>query len=237
MDQKELIWAPGTKILVILAHPDDPEFFMGATIASWTSVGYKVQYGLLTDGSRGVSPTYPDWNQLPAIRKVEQKNAAAVLGVHEIDYFDYPDGFLTGGIEIHKRLAAFIRKVQPDVLVTCDPNMLFSHGRYVNHPDHRAAGQIVVDSLFPAVGNASFFPELMEEGLMPWQVKELWLCLTGEPDLLLDVDAYWKTRFQALCEHRSQIGDPEVLLQRLTTRRGDVQEPYKEGFKRIIFGG
>jgi LmbE family N-acetylglucosaminyl deacetylase len=237
MDQEELSWAAGTKILIILAHPDDPEFFMGATIASWTSAGYKVQYGLLTDGARGVSAAYPDWTLLPEIRKFEQKNAAAVLGVHEIEYFGYPDGFLMESLDMHKRIVAFIRKVQPDILVTCDPNMLFSHGRYVNHPDHRAAGGIVVDSLFPAVGNASFFPELMAEGLNPWQVKELWLCLTSEPDLLLDVEAYWKTRYHALCEHRSQIGDPEILLQRLASRRNDVQEPYKEGFKRIIFGG
>jgi LmbE family N-acetylglucosaminyl deacetylase len=237
MDQEELNWAAGTKILVILAHPDDPEFFMGATIASWTLAGYKVQYGLLTDGARGISAAYPDWTLLPEIRKFEQKNAAAVLGVHEIEYFGYPDGFLMTSLDMHRCIVAFIRKVQPDILVTCDPNMLFSHGRYINHPDHRAAGQIVVDSLFPAVGNASFFPELMAEGLMPWQVKELWLCLTAEPELLLDVEAYWRTRYQALCEHRSQIGDPEILLQRLTARRNDLQEPYKEGFKRIIFGG
>jgi LmbE family N-acetylglucosaminyl deacetylase len=237
MDQKELNWAAGTKILVILAHPDDPEFFMGATIASWTAAGYKVQYGLLTDGARGVSAAFPDWNLLPEVRKTEQKKAAAVLGVHEIEYFGYPDGYLKASLELYKKLVAFIRKVQPDILVTCDPNMLFSHGRYVNHPDHRAAGQIVVDSLFPAVGNTSFFPELMDEGLMPWQVKELWLCLTNEPDFLLDVEAYWKTRYQALCEHKSQIGDPEVFLQRLTAQKNKVQEPYKEGFKRIIFGG
>ncbi|MEA4812111.1 MAG: PIG-L deacetylase family protein [Anaerolineaceae bacterium] len=237
MDQKELNWPEGTKILVILAHPDDPEFFMGATIACWTKAGYQVQYGLLTDGERGVSSAYPDYHVLPSIRHIEQKNAAAKLGVHQIDYFGYPDGYLTPSIEIRKRIASFIRKVQPQIVVGSDPTMLLSRGRYLNHPDHRAAGQIVVDSIFPAVGNPSFFPELMDEGLMPWQVKELWLCLTNEPDVHMHVDEYWDKRYKALCEHKSQIGDPETLLKKLTERRNSLTEPYCEGFRRIIFGG
>jgi len=210
---------------------------MGGTIAAWTAAGHQVQYGLLTNGERGVSPAFPDSKKLAEVRFTEQKNAAAKLGVHQIDYFGYPDGYLVGSIEMRKVLAGFIRKVKPDILVSSDPNMLFSRGRYLNHPDHRAAGQIVIDSLFPAVGNPSFFPELLDEGLMPWQVKEFWLTLTNEPDLLLDVDAYWQQRYEALCEHRSQIGDPKALLERLNSRRNSLEEPYREGFKRIVFGG
>ncbi|HQK43174.1 MAG TPA: PIG-L family deacetylase, partial [Anaerolineaceae bacterium] len=77
-------WAAGTTILVVLAHPDDPEFFLGGTIARWTSAGYTVKYGLLTKGERGISPEFPDSQELACVRKVEQTEAARVLGVHEL---------------------------------------------------------------------------------------------------------------------------------------------------------
>jgi LmbE family N-acetylglucosaminyl deacetylase len=47
-------WTEPQTILVILAHPDDPEFFCGATIARWTRLGHTVHYCLLTRGDKGV---------------------------------------------------------------------------------------------------------------------------------------------------------------------------------------
>ena len=46
-------WSEAKKILVILAHPDDPEFFFGASIARWIAAGHEVQYCLLTRGDKG----------------------------------------------------------------------------------------------------------------------------------------------------------------------------------------
>ncbi len=157
-------WPAGTTILVILAHPDDPEFFLGGAIARWTAAGHTVKYGLLTKGERGISPDFPDSQELARLRVGEQTEAAAVLGVHDITFLDYQDGYLVPSLEIRREVTRLIRSAKPDIVVSCDPQNYFIGETYLNHPDHRAAGQLVVDAIFPAVSNPSFFPELLEQG-------------------------------------------------------------------------
>jgi LmbE family N-acetylglucosaminyl deacetylase len=67
------------------------------------------------------------------------------------------------------------------VVVTCDPTFIFGEAN-INHPDHRAVGQIVVDAVFPAAGNPMYFPELIQEGYSPSAVREVWLTVTGSPN-------------------------------------------------------
>jgi LmbE family N-acetylglucosaminyl deacetylase len=231
-------WPVGTTILVILAHPDDPEFFLGGTIARWTTAGYQVKYGLLTNGERGISPDYPESQKLAEVRVEEQKNAAAVLGVHEVTFFDYQDGYLVPSLEVRREVTRLIRSVRPDIVVSCDPQNYFVSETYLNHPDHRAAGQVVVDAVFPAVSNPSFFPELIEEGYPAVRVSELWLSLPAQANVVLDVSEFWQRRAQALLEHKSQIGDPKKFLEHLKERRlesSDTEDRYTERFRRIIF--
>ncbi len=46
-------WPEKQNILVILAHPDDPEFFCGGTLARWARAGHHITYYLLTCGDKG----------------------------------------------------------------------------------------------------------------------------------------------------------------------------------------
>jgi LmbE family N-acetylglucosaminyl deacetylase len=230
-------WPSGTRILVILAHPDDPEFFLGGSIAHWCAAGHEVHYGILTDGSRGVSEAYPDGESLKLVRDAEQRAAADTLGVKSVTWFGYPDGYLVPDLALRQKLVRFMRKMQPDLVVSCDPTNYYGSGSYLNHPDHRAAGQAVVDSIFPAVGNPSFFPELIAEGILPHQIQELWLSLTANPNIELDRSAYWDVRLQALECHSSQIGERMVFIERMQERRkalGDPEGRYIEKFRRIV---
>lgn len=222
--------------MVILAHPDDPEFFLGGTIAEWVKQGHEVSYLLLTKGQRGVSPEYPDPADLDTVRVREQQNAAAKLGVNKVDFLDFQDGYLVADIEARKKVAREIRKTRPDVVATFDPLLIYQRGR-INHPDHRTAGQIVIDAIFPAVGNSAFFPEFLEEGLAPHQVEELWLSVPVEANFELDVTHNWQLRLDALLEHVSQIGEPakflELMEARRQTRWGEEMR-YVESFRRLV---
>lgn len=222
--------------MVILAHPDDPEFFLGGTIAEWAKQGHKVSYLLLTKGQRGVSRDYPDPTDLDIIRVREQQNAAAKLGVSKVEYLDYQDGYLVPDIEARKKVAREIRRARPDIVATFDPLLIYQRGR-INHPDHRAAGQIVIDSIFPAVGNSAFFPEFLDEGLTQHQVKELWLSVPVEANYELDVTQNWQLRLDALLEHVSQVGEPAAFLEQMEARRrtrfGEEMR-YIESFRRLI---
>jgi LmbE family N-acetylglucosaminyl deacetylase len=233
-------WQTPQKILVILAHPDDPEFFCGATIARWTAAGHKVVYWLLTCGDKGANDLDINPGELCGDRRGEQTAAAAVLGVRDVNFLDCPDGYLVADLEMRKILTRIIRKERPDILVTCDPKTLYVGDNRINHPDHRAAGQAALDAVFPAAGNPLYFPELIrDEGLQPHTPKEVWISLTLDPNIKLDVTDLWQTKLQALYEHRSQIGDREAFTERMLKRHtpdSTIENPrYEEVFRRIVF--
>lgn len=232
-------WVGSQSILVILAHPDDPEFFLGATIARWTHAGHRVSYCLLTRGDKGANDPSVDPLELSVRRETEQRAAAAHLGVQDVRFLDFSDGCLLPDLEARRAVTRVIREMRPDILVTCDPQNLLPSDNNINHPDHRAAGQIVVDAVFPGAGNPMFFPELMAEGLHPHSVKEVWLSLTAQANTVIDVTPYWPLKLQALHEHDSQIPNHDKLVERQRSRRTadstDENPRYEEKFKRIVF--
>ena len=51
------------RVLVIVAHPDDPEFGAAGTVALWASQGAKVTYVIVTDGSKGSADRHSECQQ------------------------------------------------------------------------------------------------------------------------------------------------------------------------------
>lgn len=233
-------WHTKQKILVILAHPDDPEFFCGATIAKWTAEGHNVSYCLLTNGDKGVNEHFSQTENINKLRIEEQKNAAKVIGVTEIIFLDNEDGYLTPNLDLRKEVTGVIRKVKPDIVVTCDPTNYYLRDSYINHPDHRAAGQVVIDAVFPAAQNILFFPELENElHLAPHRVKEVWISLPKESNIAIDVTETWPRKLEALTKHASQIGNIDQFYIRMrsnhTEDSSDESPRYEEVYHRIVF--
>lgn len=231
-------WEGPKDILIILAHPDDPEFFLGATIARWVKAGHRVRYVLLTRGDKGAEDETLTADDVCRIRIEEQNDAARALGVASVDFLDYEDGYLIPNLGMRKAVVRWIRKYQPQILVTCDPTNIFPSGNYINHPDHRNAGQVVIDAVFPAAGNRFFFPELLAEGYAPHEVEEVWMSLTNAPDVKLDVSEFWGAKLNALKYHASQIGDPHAFEQHMLERiaiddTGAIK--FEEQFRTIKF--
>jgi LmbE family N-acetylglucosaminyl deacetylase len=234
-------WTSLKKILVILAHPDDPEFFCGATIARWTSAGHSISYCLLTKGDKGGQDRAFPPQDLAAKRVIEQTAAAAEVGVHQVKFLNYLDGYLVADLGLRRDIVRAIRQEKPDIIVSSDPLNIYSDTG-INHPDHRTAGQAVIDAVFPASGNYFFFPELLVEGLEPHSVKEVWLSIPSAAtvNLTVDVTAFWDAKIRALRQHVSQIGDPDKLEERMRSRKNPdspAESPhYEERFHRIVFG-
>jgi LmbE family N-acetylglucosaminyl deacetylase len=234
-------WDSPKHILVILAHPDDPEFFCGATLAKWARAGHHITYQLLTCGDKGfndhtAAEMTPD--ALCAIRHEEQQAAARVIGAQAVHIMDCPDGYLLPDLNLRRKIVCLIRKFKPDILVTCDPQNLFAtYG--INHPDHRAAGQVVLDAVFPAAGNKEYFPELIDEGYEPHMPREVWCSLTTQPNTSVDVTETWPVKLEALLEHKSQIGDPEKFKERVMARHTedstDENPRYEEKFRVVKY--
>lgn len=206
------------RVLVVLAHPDDPEFFCGATIAKWTREGKQVRYCLLTCGTKGSDDPSMTTEQLCAIRHEEQANAARELGVTDLVWLDFVDGEVVPSLEARVKVAREIRRFKPDIVVTSDPLVLYSRFGWINHPDHRAAGQITLDAIFPGAGNRMYYPELLAEGLEPHEIKQIFIAVPAEPNCVVDVSDTFDLKIKALRRHVSQVKDPDGLEKRLRER-------------------
>ena len=146
-------------ILVVTAHPDDAEFGVAGTVARWTQEGKQVAYVVCTNGDKGTSDRSLKPKQLAAIRKREQEAAAKVLGVREVRFLGYPDQELEDTSEFRKQIVRMIRIYRPRIVVTSDP-----YRRYLWHRDHRIAGQVTLDAVFPYSRDHLAYPDLLEEG-------------------------------------------------------------------------
>ena len=234
-------WKDKKKILVILAHPDDPEFFCGAAIAHWVESGHEVNYLLLTTGQRGSQDPTMSISDIGALRKVEQNRAAEILGVNQVKFLDYLDGDLIPDLALRQRIIREIRLEKPDIVVSCDPQNLFPVMGRVNHPDHRAAGQVVVDAIFPASGNPCYhLDESISGANIPHQVEELWLSVTNQPNIALVLTDYLEKKIAAIFEHKSQIRSTESEFRdryrsRYEVIPGSENPEYLEKFLRVSF--
>ncbi len=228
-----------SKVLVVLAHPDDPEFFCGGTVARWSAEGSKISYCLLTHGERGADGPGVDIEELAQIRMTEQKAAAELLGVEKVLFLDHPDGYVMPSLELRRDIARVIRQLRPQTIITCDPSTRFPRFRSINHADHRAAGESTLDAVFPAARSSLYFPELeSDEGLKPHKVETVFVAGTNHPNTEVDVTEYVDQKLAALAQHASQIRDTQALRERVLERLRDPQSPadnprYVERFLRI----
>lgn len=207
-------------VLVIMPHPDDAEFGCAGTVARWTKEGKSVVYAILTNGDKGTSDRSLASEKLAAIRQVEQREAAKVLGVREVVYMGYPDQGLEDSPELRKDVVRQIRLYRPDVVVTLDP-----YRRYIWHRDHRIAGQVVLDAVYPYARDHLAYPDMLAEGLQPHKVKEMYFTASEDINYRSDITDTFELKIQALACHKSQVGGriPE-LREGLRQRAEDMAE-------------
>ncbi|WP_322797224.1 PIG-L deacetylase family protein [Tepidiforma sp.] len=196
--------------MVVVAHPDDAEFMCAGTIAKWTAAGCRVVYVVITKGDKGSDDPEMTTERLARVREAEQRAAGAILGVQAFEFLGYPDGYLQPTLELRRDLARVIRRHRPHTVITFDPTNRFFSDTYVNHPDHRAAGDAALDAVFPTARDRLTFPELLVDGYEPWKVRQVWLAPAAQPNTWVDISATLEQKKQALLAHPSQLG-PEVV--------------------------
>ena len=197
------------RILIVMAHPDDGEFLCGATVARWASEGADIFYCLVTDGQVGDAGNETITSEeLTLVRQREARAAARALGVkNDVIFLHYWDSRLEPTLEVRRDIARVIRTVRPDVVVCQDPTVRWSGQEYINHPDHRAAGEATLAAIMPVASTRLAFPELAAEGLSVHNVKEIYIGGTQNADRWVDVEGFVETKVAALREHKSQLGD------------------------------
>ena len=198
------------RILVVMAHPDDVDFGTAGSIATWTDHGTEVAYCIVTDGDAGGSDRSISRSDMASIRREEQTAAAHVVGVKDVTFLGYPDGRLVPSIELRRDITREIRRFRPDRVVCQSPERMWDR-IYASHPDHLAAGEASVCAVYPDSRNPFAHPELLEEGLEPHTVPQMWLVAFDFPNRAVDVTASFDRKIEALKCHRSQVGDGAEL--------------------------
>jgi LmbE family N-acetylglucosaminyl deacetylase len=224
--------------MVIMAHPDDAEFSCAGTVAKWVREGKEVVYVLCTSGDKGTSDVSQSPAELAEVRRAEQQAAGRVLGVKEIVFLGYEDGLLMSTVHLRRDLVRQIRRFKPDVVICPDPTSRWYGQQYLNHPDHRAAGDSALDAVYPSARDPHVFTELLAEGLEPHKVREIYIVSRENADTWVDISETIDQKIAALKEHASQIGDRQSEVEKWVRegaqRMAETQDmQYAEGFKYI----
>ena len=97
-------------MLGVFAHPDDPEFGAGGSMAKLAKDGAEVTYVIVTDGSQGGEDPKQKDSELVAIRQREQRAAAKVLGIKKVEFLGYKDGHLASDLKLRRDIVRMIRE-------------------------------------------------------------------------------------------------------------------------------
>jgi len=225
-------------ILVITAHPDDAEYGVAGTVALWIREGRSVAYVLCTSGEKGTSDRTLTPEKLAVIREQEQRAAAEILGVREVDFLRYPDQSIEDTPELRKHIVQIIRAYRPHTVVTTDP-----YRRYVWHRDHRNIGQVVLDAAFPFARDHGAYPDLLEMGYEPHKIKELWFFGTEDINHYSDIEETFDLKLAALKCHASQMRELELenldewMRARYRNLAKDSEYELAEAFHRVKLPG
>jgi LmbE family N-acetylglucosaminyl deacetylase len=198
------------RVLVVMAHPDDVDFGAAGTVATWTDEGLDVVYCIVTDGEAGGSDRSVSRADMAALRREEQTAAAKVVGVTQLHFLGHPDGRLQPTLELRRDISRVIRIVQPTRVITQSPERNFQR-IYASHPDHLAAGEATLCAVYPDARNPFSFPELLDEGLEPWTVPEVWMMVGSAHTTWVDITDTFDRKVDALRAHVSQTSHMENL--------------------------
>jgi len=173
------------------------------------------------------------------LRQYEQRAAVKVLGVEDVVFLGHEDGALYPTLELRRDLARVIRLYRPDVVFCPDPTTRYARGEYINHPDHRAAGEAALCAIFPDARNRWMFPDLLAEGLEPFVVHEVYLMQSLAPTVWVDIGETIDLKLLALSQHKSQIDATQAGVADMIrgwarlNAEGQSME-YAESFKRLV---
>lgn len=193
-------YVPGSA-MAVFAHPDDAEFIVAGTLAAWARKGCAVTVVLVTSGDIGSHDTSFTRLSLAKVREREARAAAKALGVKRIVFLRRPDGEVVADLDLRRAIVREIRRHRPEVVMTHDPTAWFFDDRYVNHPDHRAAGTAALEAAFPSAEMELLWPRAGKAH----RIGAIYLCASLAPNTWVDVTATIDAKIAALRKHQSQM--------------------------------
>ena len=221
--------------MVIIAHPDDAEFGAAGTVATWVREGWDAYYVVCTDAVGGGPDTATDVGpaarrEVAETRKQEQRAAGEILGLKDVIFLDYPDGQLQPTIELRRDLVRALRRYRPTRVICQSPDIIWTPTLIIPryHSDHLAAGQAALGAIYPMSQNPWDFPELLDEGLLPHKVSEVYIMGAPVINYFVDISSVIEQKMAALLAHESQhlARTAEVVEKMVRSRSAELGIKY-----------
>lgn len=213
--------------MVVMPHPDDECFGCASTIARYSAEGATVTLLTMTRGGAGLwnGREAADLRRLTDVRELELREAAAELGVHQLEVFDYPDGALEKVEEVEAVRDRFVgdivrclRAHRPQVVLCFGPE-----GAY-GHPDHKVVSRLTVQACTVSGEPSAYELESLALGLSPWSPSKLYfqstttrlaesMQLPPQPLITtrISIKGHEEAKLQAFAHHRTQTQEWEPL--------------------------
>jgi LmbE family N-acetylglucosaminyl deacetylase len=189
-------------VLAIVAHPDDLEYGAASAVAKWTAQKKSVTYVMVSRGEAGIDTMHP--SKVGPLRSQEEVNAARAVGVDTVEFLEHSDGVIEYGLPLRRDISRAIRRHRPDIVLTLNHHLQFPSG-HLNMADHRHVGVAVFDATRDAA-NRWIFPELLDEGLEPWNgVRFVAVFGPNTPTHGIDVTGYWEQGLESLRQHAAYL--------------------------------
>ena len=214
----ERLFARGTKVMIVTAHPDDSEFYVGGTLATLRDSGADIWQVIITDGDKAYYGPFTDAGKNRQIRRQEAIDAAKSWNGRNLVILGYPDGRLNTSDRLVERLRVEMEKFQPEYVLAFD----FDYPPRFSHKDHREAGAAVA----LAVEKAPSVHWLMRFS-------------TLYPNFVMDISTYWPEKEKMLQIHKSQFYGERLarvtnMVEDRAIRDGEsIGTTYGEGFRVI----
>jgi LmbE family N-acetylglucosaminyl deacetylase len=204
--------------LCFCAHPDDAEFTCAGAMLRLIEAGQKGTLVVVTDGANGFKAAARPAVERVAVREREQQESARVLGIDDVVFLRYRDGFLEETEDLRARLVTEIRRVRPQTVFTFDPANQEFDSLNLFHRDHRITARAVFDALFAARNLWMYDGE-------PHAVETVFFYGTHRPDHFVDITAQIDRKLAALACHASQFPDFSRVARFV---RDDISAPHGE---------
>lgn len=235
----QVVDAPrNVSIMAIAAHPDDIESWCGGTLAQAIDNSCTVRLLLVTSGDKGSNERGADPRAVAMQREREASEAAGRIGISDVAFLRYPDGDVEDTRRLRGDLVAWIRRWQPAVVFTHDPENPFPP--YLTHRDHRVVGRVALDAIYPLARDRLVFPEHAVDGLQPHAVREVWLFSSAIASSYVDISSGFDRKIHARLAHASQTPDPAALPENWRMRAAQVGSaaglPLAEAFTILRIG-
>lgn len=210
------------RLLVVIAHPDDEAFGPGGTLAKYAREGVNIQLLCATRGEEGKT-VEDETRSLGEIRAKELEEAAAILGIKDVEFLGFQDGYLSNVLyhDIADKISEKIDAFEPQVVLT------FDRLGISGHIDHIVMAMTTTFAFIKQTKAKKLYYHVLDKALTdkmpPYFIYVPEGYAKEQITTTIDISSVWDTKVKAMHAHKSQMRDVDRIL---SVRKNLPKEEY-----------